>query len=736
MKEKILFVFFILSLMTLAAYSQEKSEHATWFAFQPNEDFSESVIDASTWLDAPAGKHGFLQMEEGDFKFEDGTPVKFWGVNISSNRPYSDSEQVDEWVKQLSKYGVNGVRFHKFTKHAMADNQSTKLQEGKLKKFDYFHAELRKRGIYYGWSHIYGHKIKPGDQDRLLNYEEIAHLNYPWSHLNGSTSGLINFAPDLQDLSIELTINMLNHKNEITGLRYADDPALIFIELQNEDNIFWAAIEKALEQAPTYRGLLCKQFSEWLKKKYKNDEALRLAWGVENLPANESLEKNNVFPKPSHTLFSWDYQKAHEDRRSMQKHLLDKMRFLYEKQNEFYQRFVKAIRATGYKGLIVGSCWQAGTGPSHYYNLHADYQAGIIDRHNYWGGGAGHHLKKGKIKNRSMLKLPGSGLLSTGMQQVVDRPFSLSEWMPLIPNEWVAEGVPIIAMYGMGLQGWDASFHFGSDHPAYTPTLHTPGVYNVNSPTQLAFYPAIARMIYRNDIKEGTVVSTRNVHIPSLEKGILGFFEKVEQGYDNKYITGDVPAEVMAAGKVAVKFTDKLRKTPIPKIPKLWNQEEKWIRSNTQQLFWNYKEKGYYTANTPALKAVVGFASNKVHRLGEISIEIESPFAIVLATVLEKDKNFKNTKHILITTIARAVNTGMKYNEAHDALLAIGETPILLEPVDLKITLHRKEQPTVYVLDHVGRRTTQTLEVKDNMIAIEGSETKAIYYEIVYEGVD
>ena len=61
---------------------------------------------------------------------------------------------------------------------------------------------------------------------------------------------------------------MLQHKNQLTGIRYADDPALAFIELQNEDNIFWGAIGKALEQAPTYRALLCKQFSGWLKEKY------------------------------------------------------------------------------------------------------------------------------------------------------------------------------------------------------------------------------------------------------------------------------------------------------------------------------------------------------------------------------------------------------------------------------------------------------------------------------------
>lgn len=727
-------LFFSIILFNATNIFSQDNPYENWFEFKPEEDFSESVIDMTEWLDAPAGRHGFVQMKNDDLVFEDGTSVKFWGVNISSRKPFSDATTVDKWVKHLSKYGVNAVRFHKFTWDAYKEGFSTKLDEEKYKNFDYFNAELRKKGIYYGWSHIYGHKVKPADKEKLLAYEEVANLSYPWRHLNGTTSSLVNFAPDLQALNIELTVGMLQHKNPLTGLRYADDPALAFIELQNEDNIFWGAIGKALEQAPTYRALLCKQFSEWLAKKYESDENLLEAWGKDNLPDGESITKKNVFPNPNHGLFSYDYQKALEENRTMQQHLLDKMQFLYEKQAEFYNRFVEAIRKTGYKGVIVGSCWQAGMGPSHFYNLYADYQAGMIDRHNYWGGGTGHRLKKGKVKNKSMLEKPGSGILSTGMQQVVDRPFSLSEWMNLIPNEWVAEGVPLIGIYGMGLQGWDASFHFGSDNPHFTATIHSPGVYNVTSPTQMALYPAMARMIYRGDVEEGKLASTRNVHIESLADGKVGFAEYIVQGYDDKYITGDVPSEALAVGKLAVEFTSKFKKTKKTNFSKFWNQEEKWIKSNTGQLYWDYADKGYFTLNTPYSKAVVGFCENQEIDLEDIKIETSNPFAVILVTSLEKDKTLDKSKHILVTAIARAVNTGMKYNEDHSELLEVGEAPILLEPVDLKISLKKEGEPKIHILDHVGRRTEQQIIVKDkNEIMLEGKSTKTIYYEIFYE---
>ena len=89
----------------------------------------------------------------------------------------------------------------------------------------------------------------------------------------------------------------------------------------------------------------------------------------------------------------------------------------------------------------------------HYFNLRSDYLVGYIDRHNYFGGGL----------FDTMLTHPGSGYFSSGLQQVADRPFGLSEWIHVYPSLYSAEGPAIVAAYGMGLQGWDASYEFQSD---------------------------------------------------------------------------------------------------------------------------------------------------------------------------------------------------------------------------------------------------------------------------------
>ncbi|WP_372948244.1 hypothetical protein [Mariniphaga sp.] len=731
------FLFVFLFAFPVNIFGQSFSNNAKdWFPFTPTNTVEPGIIGIEHWLDAPAGKHGFVQNEEDKLVFEDGAEIKFWGTNICSRLPYVEAEKADSFVNFVAKYGMNAVRFHKFSWYAYHNNKSTEFDPEKFERFDYFQAKLREKGIYYGWSHIYGHRVMPGDSSRLLAYSEIKNLEYPWAHLNGSTSSLVNFAPDLQQLSIDLTVNMLNHINPHTGLRYADDPALAFIEFQNEDNIFWGAIGRSLEQAPTYRSLLCRQFSQWLKKKYNSQAGLVKAWGTENIPEGESLERENIFPDPNHGLFSWEYETALKENRPMATHVLDKMRFLYERQVDFYKKFEQAVRETGYKGVLVASCWQAGSGISHLYNLHADYEVGMIDRHNYFGGGAGgHRMTEGTVKNTPLISLPGSGLLSTGLQDVVNRPFSFSEWMSLVPNEWTAEAAPLIAVYGLGLQGWDTSFSFATDIPRFSRYLQSEGhgVYNATSPLHMGLYPALARMIYRGDVTESPVIATRNVHIPSLAEGELGFTELVRQGYDDKSFTGTVTPEMLAIGRFPVQFAEQNMETEIPDVSEYWNEATKIITSVTDELKWSYGDKNFVSIDTKGTKGIIGFAQNEKVNLGDWQIETDNPFAVILITELSEKGNLQSSDKILVTAVARAKNTGMEYEHSENKtiLKSEGDKPLLLEPVNAKISSKNLKNFEVLVLDHDGLITGRKVPVQEGNFTIDGAEYKTLYYLII-----
>ena len=172
-----------------------------------------------------------------------------------------------------------------------------------------------------------------------------------------------------------------------------------------------------------------------------------------------------------------------------------------------------------------------------------------------------------------MLTQPGSGYFGSGLQQVIDRPFGLSEWIHVYPNVYAAEGPAILAAYGMGLQGWDASYEFQSqaDRQVFDDIAgdFPWGVWEADVPTSLGQFPALARMIYRGDVKEGEVISVRRVSPADLAEGKFSFSDKVEQHGDVKTFGGSVPPEALAAGRVVVEFTDKSQPSQMPDMKPL-----------------------------------------------------------------------------------------------------------------------------------------------------------------------
>jgi hypothetical protein len=405
--------------------------------------------------------------------------------------------------------------------------------------------------------------------------------------------------------------------------------------------------------------------------------------------------------------------------------LLDNAAFYHDVQNTFYGRFAKAIRDAGYKGPLVGSPWQAPTMLPHYYNLRSDYLVGYVDRHNYFGG---------KIPD-TMLAHPGSGYFGSGLQQVLDRPFGLSEWIHVYPSLYSAEGPAILAAYGMGLQGWDASYEFQSfsNRTGFASSVggFPWGVWEADLPTQLGQYPALSRMILRGDVKEGEIISTRRLSLQELQEGKFSFSDRVTQSGDIKAFTGSVPPEALAAGRVVVEFTDKPQPSTFPDMAKY--RKDSVITSATGQLAWDVSGKGFFTVNADGTKAVVGFAEGKEIALGNAKIQMQSPYASIFLTALDKNATLANAKSALLSAVARNSNSGFQYLTLDHRVLENGKPPVMLEPVKAKITITGRDIAAVNVLDHDGRRTGRTIESANGSFTIDGARDKAIYYEVVFK---
>jgi hypothetical protein len=156
------------------------------------------------------------------------------------------------------------------------------------------------------------------------------------------------------------------------------------------------------------------------------------------------------------------------------------------------------------------------------------------------------------------------------------------------------------------------------------------------------------------------------------------------------------------------------------------------IKSVTGQLAWDTSGQGFFTVDTPGTKAVVGFAGGKELTLGDVKVQVDTPFASLFLTALERDSNLANGKRALITALARQSNTGFTYFVPDNKVLNNGAAPILLEPVKAAITFAGRPIEVVNILDHDGRRTGKTLPVTDGRFVLDGAKDKAIYYEVVF----
>ncbi len=68
-----------------------------------------SALDMSAWIEAPAGKHGFIKTDYEKLVFTDGTPCRFWGTVLGDNWTLWSSDQIAQMANRLSAMGCNLV---------------------------------------------------------------------------------------------------------------------------------------------------------------------------------------------------------------------------------------------------------------------------------------------------------------------------------------------------------------------------------------------------------------------------------------------------------------------------------------------------------------------------------------------------------------------------------------------------------------------------------------------------
>jgi len=755
---KIVILYFAYS----CCFSQSStSESPTWYDFTPQNDYTQpSLIGLEDWNVEPAGRYGRIVSRAEKLLYQS-QEIKIWGINNTYGACAPTKELADKRAAFYRKFGINAVRLHKYAdRPAPGGIQSlgsfAQFEADALQRMDYYVRTLKENGIYTKLSPTFGVKFGPEDTVRIPFYRELGEFSGEKNRIR-ATYGAIYLSEELQNLQIDQTIRILQHKNPYTGLTYAEDPAIFCVELFNEDAVLWYGGNWSLQRHPTLRRRTAQLFSQWLTEKYGTEQAWRAVWGSEAILYDSQSIANNGLNSiisvekiqgdslraeslSSGTVVPWfdpgimdTIVSTESDLAWLKPRLLDAATFLIGLQNTFYDRFIRKIRQAGYQGEIVASNWQAGATVGHLLNLHSDSQAGIVDRHNYFGGNLRGFTELKEFANGSLLEQPGIGTLSVGFQQVAGHPFMLSEWVHVQPNEWYAEGPALLGAYGWGLQGWDASFMFQNRDDGQFSSQLGLQPWDVSNPAIMILFPAVARQVRRGDVTEAPQTHHLNAHIPSIQEGKLGFIGQVIQQHDVKTFSSDkLPPEALAALRVMVNFTDEFQETNPLDSSALYSGDT--VVSSTGQLRWvnttgSTNRGGYVTINTPATKAFIGFApGDSSLDLGDgYRITPKKGFSVIYLTAPDAGETLGTAKEIIVTAMARVRNTGMELNEERSRITTVGEPPLQLEPVRAEVEVPFKGN--LSILDHDGNQSVLERPFQDKF-SIDGEVDKSPFYLI------
>ncbi|MBV8311593.1 MAG: hypothetical protein JO344_14520, partial [Planctomycetaceae bacterium] len=91
-----------------AAAEKYSSSDGTWFRDALRWDVSPVDLSFLNAADRPAGRRGFVKADGDRLVFEDGTPARFWGANLSGPALFgTPRENVPRQARRIAQLGYN-----------------------------------------------------------------------------------------------------------------------------------------------------------------------------------------------------------------------------------------------------------------------------------------------------------------------------------------------------------------------------------------------------------------------------------------------------------------------------------------------------------------------------------------------------------------------------------------------------------------------------------------------------
>jgi hypothetical protein len=314
-----------------------------YFAWEPPLDplDGNSPLNLRYLNESEAGVHGPVRRKGDRFVLGDGKPVRFWMVQAGLAE--MENAQIDRWARRLAKYGVNLVRMQFsrfFDMHVRGDRAGIARA---LERVHYVVAALRREGIYSYFGHLYWH----------------THNRLPKGIIPGfagprTAIALPFFAPEFERFFAGFAKSILSPKNPYTGRSLAEEPAVAFVEINNESSLLFHTFSPERFDAVEL-ALVERSFGSWAAQRHGSIDKALAAWGKSrrHTPDQPAQGRLGLYGAGFLGGERWAVQQRNNKRAG------DQLQWMVESMRGYYSRMKSILQdEIGCQSLITGSNWK------------------------------------------------------------------------------------------------------------------------------------------------------------------------------------------------------------------------------------------------------------------------------------------------------------------------------------------------------------------------------------------
>lgn len=626
-------------------------------------DDSPSFSDLSSLNGEAAGSHGFVRVSAGHFSDDRGARLRFFGVNLTGSAALPAPAEATPLARHLRRLGFNAVRL------VGIDGEDALLKNGAfapeaLDRLDFFSSQLKAQGIYFCFS-LHAASGFPA-------LEAQAFSRFPQAKV------LDRFQPNIIAAEREFAKALLGHLNPKTGLRYADDPALLYVELSREDTLFPSRWGSPDDLPSSFRAELGQGYAAWL--------AQRTAEGLRSPgPADEEAkgELPNFAATPNARA---DYAQY--------------LRFVERNTVEQLSTFLR--QELGLQSMLINS--QANFGGLAGVLREAEL-SDFIDVHGFWPDSdapSSAPAESAPLHDRTQISATSAAAFARlAGYRVSGKPFVVSEFGSAAPSQYAAEMFPLL-IGSAGFQDWDAVFAYAyADQKRDYEPKRIRGAFDIaGHPAKLAFVPMAASAFRRGLVSKGLgrvelSVPTQPSELPFAEDALPELW--AEHGVSASAAIVHQLGVQLRPGAGPIEATSSIPKSSI-------------FGSDTGELLWDpLSPHERFSIDAPALKLVCGRIANSSLAFKGVRLEVRDfapGFACVSLLSLD-EQPIASARRLLLNVVGLAQNASGP-DHGNDA------GPALAQYVPISVTLPA-DRWSVRALDANGSpiRTLPALKEPD-----------------------